>query len=67
MARVRLMGGSMRTGFVHGFYDFCLQLLSPSPPLGQKKELVHDYEASYASEFLTLIYIRSGFMPHIVL
>ncbi len=55
MARARLMGGSMRTGFVHGFYDFCLQLLSPSPSLGQKKELVHKYKASYASEFLTLI------------
>ncbi len=52
MARARLMGGSKRMGFVHGFYDFCLQLLSPSPSLGQKKEL---YEASYASEFLTLI------------
>ncbi len=46
---------SSTTGFVHGFYDFCLQLLSPSPSLGQKKELVHDHEASYASEFLTLI------------
>jgi hypothetical protein len=28
---------------------------SPSPSLGQKKELVHVYEASYASKFLTLI------------
>ncbi len=55
MARARLMGGSMRTGFVHGIYDFCLQLLSPSPSLSQKKELVHVYEASYASEFLALI------------
>jgi hypothetical protein len=55
MARARLMGGSMRTGFVHGFYDFCLQLLSPSPSRGQKKELVQDYEDSYTSEFLTLI------------
>ena len=55
MASARLMGGSMMTGFVHGFYDFCLQLLSPSPPLGQKKELVHDYKASYASKLLTLI------------
>ncbi len=55
MARAILMGGSMRTGFVHGFYDFCHQLLSPSPSLGQKKELVHVYEASYASEILTLI------------
>ena len=62
MARVRLMGGSRRMGFVHGFYNFCLQLLSPSPSLGQKKELVHVYEASYASEsqplfnpYLTLI------------
>ncbi len=26
-----------------------------SPSLGQKKELVHDYKASYASKFLTLI------------
>jgi hypothetical protein len=55
MARARLMGGIMRTGTVHGFYDFCLQLLSPSPSLGQKKELVHNYEASYVREFLTLI------------
>ena len=52
MARARSMGGSMRTGFVHGFYDFCLPL---ALSLGQKKELVHVYEASYASEFLTLI------------
>ncbi len=55
MVRARLMGGSMRTGFVHGFYNFCLQLLSPSPSFGQKKEMVHDYEASYISKFLTLI------------
>jgi hypothetical protein len=52
MVRVRLTGGSRRTGFVPGFYDFSLLLLSPSPSLGHKKELVHVYEASYASEFL---------------
>jgi hypothetical protein len=51
----KIDGRKYEDGFVHGFYNFCLQLLSPSPSLGQKKELVHDYEASYTSEFLTLI------------
>ncbi len=28
--------------------DFCRQLLSPSPSLGEKQELVHAYEVFYA-------------------
>ncbi len=48
-------GRKYEDGICPWILRFCLRLLSPSPSLGQKKELVHDYEASYAREFLTLI------------
>jgi hypothetical protein len=37
MARARLMGGSRRMGFVHGFYEFLSSASVPSPSLGQKR------------------------------
>ncbi len=51
----KIDGQKYEDGICPWFLQFCLQLLSPSPSLGQKKELVHNYKASYVSEFLTLI------------